>query len=479
MKLINVLEDVLYEENTRNGIPKRLLEFSAKHKIQPYVFEYLRNRDADIDSLLEKELRRIENKYQNQVEFAEQINQDLNHPLVVFKGFSNSFLQTQYILKRESADLDVLYKEPEQFRNILLNKKFSEFKYNPDPESGHEFSCLDNSLSGMKIDLHHHIPIMAYPDDIHTVETSGDTTQSPATRVAAIGYEDILLNSIQIFGNVLIPNIHLSVLILCSSMFRDYIGRMDRLPYFKLIDLQETLLLLDDPMFDFAEFNKLVIRYKAFDSVNFVGKVTFELLGFDSFEFVDKKLRSYPQIQIWNFNSWFIPPSLKESILNIDVISLFRQMGAEILLVKNNVSKTYKCNLLQLVIKSTDNSDLDVSLKITLKDDLILSVEIENVSGISEKDLINFNFGSIKKTYFGSSSRRILFGAKEHQQERIEYDKKTRTLTLTLHLNNEEMRRIKCNNDIPLNLYIEKYENVIEYDFLCPIIIRELTDSDS
>ncbi|WP_117161178.1 nucleotidyltransferase family protein [Paraliobacillus sp. X-1268] len=474
MRVTNTIVEEIFKDKLSQieNFEDELYGFSIKHKIQPYLNESFLSRNIDPPLGLKQELEVIVNEFDNQLNYARELSNKLEYPLIVFKGFTNYFLGEGDIFKRESGDLDLLYKDPKHLRKHLINESFYEFEYS----SGHEYSCLEKLDISITIDLHKHIPIMAYPKDIHSVSRNGETTIDPVSKVAELNYEDVLAYCHHLSGNVYIPSVNLSLLILCTSMFRDYISRMDSLPHFKLIDLVETVKLLNSTSYKPNEFIELVNKYNSHDSINFTGKVLKEITGLDPFHYINGKLTYYPQIQTWNFNSWFFPSSLKSAILNEDFISLYRQIGAETLFISKNQDYSFKNtaeeNVLKSLTKSTNNNELQVTFNVKWDRELRLEIEISNVTGISDNDIINLNFGALVKTYFGSVSRGMTIGINEDTKETMIYKKDSKSITLTLFINVAEINKIIVGNEIPLNLYIEKYENKVEYDFLCPLIIK-------
>ncbi|MEX2104440.1 MAG: hypothetical protein WD907_03800, partial [Bacilli bacterium] len=388
------------------------------------------------------------------------------------KGFSNHYIHPG-IEKRESTDIDFLYLEREVLRMELMEQGFHEFK----TETGHEFSGLKRDE--ICIDLHKYVPVFAYPVDIEQVQKSGDKTASNITLVASITYQDIMDNSVLLFKNVYIPDMTMSLLILCSSMFRDFLSRLNILPHFKLVDLLEAKQLLENSSFQMGRFVKLVEKFKAYDSVQFVGTVLKQLYGVSPFPDNLPKRSLYPQIKIWNFNSWHVPSAFWDCLMNDRYSELYAQIGAvplhlrqeEEILISNSPALTGL--MMNFYQESTDDSKLEISLGIkTVAEEFSLRLEVYHVSGIDDRDIISFNFGKLVKTYYGSVSRGMYFGITTMEEE-IEYSRDERKLTLAISLPHTQLTDLLEDGIVPLNVYVEKYESNIEYDCSFRLLIEQ------
>lgn len=445
-----------------------LLSCIKKHNLQPYFKKIM---DKEIPQL-EKQIQEITNHYNASISFLKELQQSLEQPVVVVKGFSNHHITNGRVLLRGASDIDLLSYDPIALRDALLAQGFDEKK----TETRHELSELQRN--NILIDLHKFVPVISYPADINNISRENKMTTGKGILFAGeISYSDLVQNSIKLFENVLIPDVNMSLIILCTSMFRDYITSGDEVPHFKLINLVEVYLLLQEPNFNATKFLELTKKYHANRSVEFVNTLLQEIY---QVSIVDTKtnLRWFPKVLSWGFNKWFIPNDLIKTVFDTSFENALSTLGAAPIQLKSD-------NILHLDVFGNldsashahyiarNNNQKQVILKVEWTNDLLVQVIINDVENIHEKDIINFNFENMYKkiTLFGCEDRQKSFGV-QNSYGSLVYNEKCKTLVAEFIIpNNELSDYLLENNKLGMNIFIEKHERENEMNCYIPMII--------
>lgn len=466
-KLLEIMTNSISILKDKGDISESLMKSITKHKLQPY---YKKFQDGELQQELEKQIKDITDHYNLSISFLMDLQESLSEPIVVVKGFSNYHITNGRILLRGTADIDLLAHNPYKLKDLLLSNDFIEVK----SETGHELSELQRG--DLFVDLHKFVPVVSYPQDINDISLKNKMcTEKGAALNGEISYFDVIENSIKITEKILVPNVNLSLVILCSSIFRDYITRVDQLPHFKLINLVEVYLLLQEEGFNIDEFQKLVIKFNAEHSVEFVNYLLKEVYQVSLLKSAPK-LNWYPQILLWNFNQWFIPNDLVSTVLNVSFENTLLNLGASPIQINNQeilAIDLLKDKRIVSHYAAKENERKPIFLELKWFDDLHLKIFIQNVKEIHENDIVNINFGVNDKkiTLFGSEERQKSFGARNNIGNII-YEEETKTLVTEITITSTELNSyLSATNKLGMNIFIEKHEDSNEINCVIPMII--------
>ncbi|RRJ63391.1 hypothetical protein EHV15_11005 [Paenibacillus oralis] len=465
-----------------NDPPAEIRRFVNTHKLHSFFYDKLQGRGELLNGInqdLANTLKEIDYTFQSRWSFLRDLSKELPFPLVVIKGFSNHLSSNGRIPLKKSMDIDLLYENPKYLKQCLLKNNFVEFK----GETEHEEADLYRG--NLYIDLHKLVPVITYPDDIDQVKHNNDLTQNGFRFMKKLDYQAVVKNSIFVDDNILAPNVTLSVLIACANIFRDYITRIDKLPVFKLVELLEVRMLLDLPEYDESLLKELIEAFDAHHSMDFAGYALELLYNVNPFRrLLSHSMNRFPQVLFWNFHSWFFPDDLKHTLLNDKFSYVIAQLAdndfdlrinKRIAATNDSADLSSRLSALQDIQKSTNHKRLSYTLVATLiMEGLELKLMIHHVSALSAKDIISFEFGCDRKTFFGCTEREIDIGTSTQMdtEEDIRLNEEEGSLEVRLYLPNSQLALIQEDGKLPLNLYIEKYEHRIEYNCLCPVLIR-------
>lgn len=469
LRLLHELIQSVHKNDNAVTDFEQLLPAIQKHKLQPYFRKLI---DKEIPQL-ENQIQSIIDYYNISIGFLEELQQYSKQPLIIIKGLANYHLTNGRILLRGTSDIDLVSSNPHALKEELLSQGFHETK----AETGHELSELKKE--NILIDLHKFVPVVSYPTDINGI--SPDTIMTTTEGMSFSGeitYDDLVLNSIQLFKHVLIPNVNMSLIILCSSMFRDYITRVDVIPHFKLVDLVEVYLLLQEPTFHAETFLRLSSKFHASHAVEFVNTLLQKVyqIGIPD---VNTTVKHFPQILFWNLHSWVIPNSMTSIIFDSKFESALINLGAQPLVLPNN--RTLYLDLQKDIepltpvhfLSKNGNHIPSVHVSITWNDKMHIRAELRDVEQIHDKDIINFNFGTAKITVLGNIKNIEKFGGTS-KQVNLNYHTTSRTLSTEFFLAPDELGHYLLEDSkLGLNLYIEKHEQGNEVNCIIPLIVMK------
>ncbi|MBP1904874.1 hypothetical protein J2Z32_001498 [Paenibacillus turicensis] len=471
--LLEKLIDKVHVDNENENdeiIQDLTLKHVMKNKLESYYKKFL-NSTKEIPEINEQ-LQAITNQYKQFRSFLMELEKNIEEPVIVIKGFSNYHITNGRILLRGTSDIDILARNPYEFKELLVAQGFMEIK----TETTHELSELQKE--GILIDLHKFVPVVSYPEDINDISVKNNmSTTSGSILKGKITYCDLLENTVKLSEKILVPNVNIALIILCVSIFRDYITSVDKLPHFKLINLVEVYLLLQEDNFHADDFLQISQKFHAEHCVEFVNILLKEIYQV-SLPSTSHTLNRFPQILMWNFNQWIVPKKLFNSVFNISFESALLELGAKELKLKSNNNLSIDCiSDINVYYASRDNQKKPINMNLNWDNKLYVHLSIENVEGIHKNDIININFSEDenKMTFFGSKERQKSFGSTINRG-RIIYNENKKSLNVEFTLSENELRAhyLIEENKVGMNIYIEKHENKNEINCIIPIIIQKI-----
>ncbi|WP_342552227.1 nucleotidyltransferase family protein [Paenibacillus sp. FSL R7-0652] len=468
--LKRIMRSVVHKETMApdsNEHFKAMLSTISRHKLEPYVKEVQCNDIPEI----EHRLTRVKEQYQHHITFLKKLRNSLDKPIVVVKGFSNYHAAEGRVLLRETSDLDILTYDPVKLRDDLLTAGFVEKK----TETDHELSELEKD--GILVDIHKFVPVASYPAGIEEISVDNHWTTAEGMFFSGeIIYSDIAAHSIEIMDKVLVPNVNMSLLISCASMFRDYITSLEDVPHFKLINLLEIYLLMQEPTFDRAAFMQLVRKYQAEQSIEFTNKLLLEVYD-EQLVHLEENLKRFPQILFWS-EKWIVPQHLLQSVCNTHFENVLEMLGAE-------QKQLDELHPLKITAASrnpkypTFNDDFDkqITVEVEWTDCLHISLEMTPFDQLHDHDIFRFNFGSSRNKIFlfGSEERGArLFG--ETFNDYAKFVSVEEKLKIDILIPSEDMDTYLLDQHrVGVNIYVEKHEHNKQFSMYIPLLLSKIS----
>lgn len=255
-------------------------------------------------------------------------------PLILAKGAAIHALTGENRHIRFARDLDLFFHDPERLKRVMEHLGYSGEKL----EAGHEYAILQRE--DIVVEIHRYFPVHSYPSAIEAIDLN--PASSPLLwfqnlglyTTAEVGYWDLAHECIhgktKETKGMVVPNPCLSVLLLCSHIFKNYVE-----PAFWRVHLSEAANVFDlvhHPDFEKTRFVELVERFHAVDAVGFVGILIESYLGRNPFSmllstFPLNHRPAYPQLLTMT-GGWAALRSVDECLSPRDSTALMYRLGA-------------------------------------------------------------------------------------------------------------------------------------------------------
>lgn len=420
----------------------RVLSVLKRHRLLGNFAREIKNSrpewcsDVLFKKVIEEETAILE-KHDEQFNFIKSFSKTLSGPIILIKGFSAHFLSNKKLPVRPSNDLDLLSQNPGSLIQQLKNINFTPSK---DDFSDHEISELGNGQ--VVLDIHKHVPIFSYPIDIWDLEKNkvNSQTKSSFSLTGKLTYDDLVLDCIEISENLFIPNIELAVLISCVNIFRDYVCTFDYTPPIKLMEIFEINTLVNHDSFNLNKLLELSIKYKAVHSLEFINEIMSNLFKSNPLVNlpIDKK-PGFPQLLLWNFNTWFISSNLNELTAINSLDSIVDKLKPTLIsasndynkynLYSNSVEKYGERNTIPInaIEMSSLGRNLSILLKVNWENSLLIQLTLIGKK-LFPDDMFYVAFGNYKEVVFG---RDLLGGTNTTNNVSFDADNVTFSFELT------------------------------------------------
>jgi len=198
--------------------------------------------------------------HEQKVEFLKQLNGRLKdgQEAIPVKGIPSVFWASDPYSVRRSVDLDLVCPDERSLKETLLQQGFMQ----TNTVAAHEYASLHQD--GLIVEIHKWFPINRSP----RIEKIGEYAQIHHTASGRnIGYNDIREYSCLHETGMLIPDCHISVLLIAANLYKDFLSARYPLQYYNLAEILELIRL---PVFDKTKFAKLAERYNAYDILEFI-----------------------------------------------------------------------------------------------------------------------------------------------------------------------------------------------------------------
>ncbi|WP_199614029.1 nucleotidyltransferase family protein [Paenibacillus alkalitolerans] len=321
---------------------EKLLDLIDFHRLDTRLLFRLKDEcppwlNSRILSHLEKQyeiaVRDLELKISFMEQYIEAYKSD-KKPIAV-KGFTNYLLTGEHKFVRRRGDLDLFCHDPEFNRSVLESLGYISLVV---PSAEYELGNYRpaNDKNGIHLDFHKYFPVYQYPKDIMNcydplIHKLPVRQEERIPKQKKIMYEDLLEYSVPSIKNIDVIKPSMSVLVSSAHLFKTYL-KVKRLPV-KLSELSDIGDLTCNGIFDEKEFHDLVVKFDAFDSVEFVCYLYNNL-----YHYIPEKLQKYcmnkeykikkqlPSARIWGYfdaaEDLIVPKNLYEGKVKDQVLKL-------------------------------------------------------------------------------------------------------------------------------------------------------------
>lgn len=275
---------------------EKLSAFLKEHKLTNRFFLQMNkiNEFSKYVIKFQNEWLKSKEKYERQLGAFRHINNKLNKekPLILIKGFSAFAITGELELLKSSSDLDVFYFDENKLEIRLKEMNYVEFGL----PSEHEYLNLVKKEGNFFIifDVHKYYPVYNYPEglekkDLELNRNSRDWKQYFSSCEAEIKvkkkifYEDILKYSKKGITaetkEFFFPTVEMTIILLCCSMFKDFLYEPYKFPNIKLVDLATIRGLSMHKSYNHEKLINLIEEFEAFDAVSFINILLKEQYG--------------------------------------------------------------------------------------------------------------------------------------------------------------------------------------------------------
>lgn len=260
-----------------------------------------------------------------------------NLPVFVVKGFSTYALTNNRRHVRRSSDIDLFCPDEERLFQTLLG-----LGYTGELVRGehHEYAGLQRGDTF--IEIHRYFPVFSFPDGINDVdlvpghhpgEWRQNLVEPPPYKIY---YRDLLEHTVMGYAagteTVRVLDVTMAALALCTHEIKAYTMPLFGRPMtIKLSMLADILDLTRHPEFDITEFERLVERFQAQDTVRLVGYLLETYFGATPFRYpvpkdVEDSYAPYPRT-LHNYGLWGLVSTPDEVIPPFDVQTIVDRLG--------------------------------------------------------------------------------------------------------------------------------------------------------
>lgn len=312
-------------------------------------------------------------RYIKELKLITQTLTDLNQTtkLIVIKGFTSYYLTEDINTLRLTEDIDLLYDDLPFLKEVLLDLGYKEEKKETEVE--HEY--INMVKDDISLDIHNYFPVPQYTDDMKAIVKK---SVEPwflfgwEDKISKIDYENLKKDCIEVENNILIPDVNMSILILCGNIFKNYFyPSFDSRTHISFSELMriKKLTLADDfnPTITFKKAEK----YGVTNSLYFIITIFENLFRMNPL-MVKSPLEKYPKRLLWN--ATFCLPNIDEKLLFCDLDNDVHQLSNNNPL-KVELDKEYT----DLSEYNTHNQPLLKELKISeLDNDICIKLHLSN-----------------------------------------------------------------------------------------------------
>lgn len=239
---------------------------------------------------------------------------------IVIKGSSVFGLTGNPNHIRRSADIDLIYSDPEVLEAVLTDIGFTrDANYWSD---SHEYCHM--TRDHIIIDIHKYMPIIDYSAEInkkaeHAIARDSRIFFESSTNLVR---EELLYSHIvdsaqacEALGGMLVPDIHNQILIISAHIFKNFVHSAFRIPSeVKLAELLDIVDLMYHPLFHGEYMKTIAIQNQRLTCISFAGFLLKALFDDDRLNcIVGASERLYPKKLFWG-GTMYVPQQIREYI---------------------------------------------------------------------------------------------------------------------------------------------------------------------
>ncbi|WP_339272224.1 nucleotidyltransferase family protein [Paenibacillus sp. FSL W8-0426] len=293
----------------------------------------------------------IKNTFQRHLGVMQEIFREFDkrglhdYPILI-KGFSVFGLTRNNINLRRSADIDLIYSDPQMLEYILIELNFQKDEF----PSEHEYCRMIREDAA--IEIHKYVSIIDYSEDINQKKIKAYENnrkiffEYPTLKKNQIYYDD-LIQGAQLcdhLGGVIVPDIHYQIFILCTHVFRNFVNSQFLFASHIIIaELFDIVDLLNHESFHLKQFNKIIEEKEGLTSVRFVGYLIDQMFGIKDvnriLEYGADSLTGEVFPKILQFSGAMYIPSKSEEYIYYGIEEFVNHLGTEPIILNQGGSE--------------------------------------------------------------------------------------------------------------------------------------------
>lgn len=393
------------------------------------------------------------NRYIKELKLVTQTLSNLNQTtkLIVIKGFTSYYLTGDINTLRITKDIDLLYNDLPFLKMVLFDLGYKEEKKETEVE--HEYvTMIKDDIS---LDIHNYFPVPQYTDKIKEI------VKNPVEpwflfgwedKISKIKYEDLKNDCIETENNLLIPDVNMSILIICGNIFKDYFyPNFNSRSHISISELIRVKKLTQADEFNPTIILKKAKKYGVINSLYFVITI-FQNLFKTNPLIIKSPLEKYPKRLLWN--GTFFLPNIDEKLLFCNLDNDIQQLSYNNPL-KIELDKKYT----ELGEYNTYNTPLLEVLKISEMDNNIcIKLQLSN-PGKNNDDVFRLILGyKLDILYIYSNNKLKLKDASIKNCARIKKLSHSYQIEICFPISS-----LNSNGPLPIILCVERWHTISQY----------------
>lgn len=280
-----------------------LYKFIKLHRLTSFIHERLTNNSTsqftlDFKNKIDEDFRWLVSDTNDKIRFIIELNKYYPHhtPLPI-KGVVPFLLTNDEKMIKYSGDLDILYDDPKALMKCC--EKLGGNILNESCSAHEDFKC---TFPNLYIEGHNSFPMIRLPSNLSEKHDKiSSITQFP------LKYDDLLKNSFMC-GDILLPSIEMSILVISAHIYKDFYWEPYALPRIRLFDLYTVNYLAKSSSFSQVKFMDILEKYGAKEIILFINECLKCYTVSSSFQWIENEKATRLYFKLMNaVNSLYIP----------------------------------------------------------------------------------------------------------------------------------------------------------------------------
>lgn len=249
----------------------QLLEFIKIHKLEILLYNKIKGTKCkafsdNFISLLQQEVILIKKRILRNVNILKKIyaERDKEFPAIPIKGVSAYLLLNDENHIKNSEDIDILAKNPQEFETYLSKCGYEKYKGSKDV---HELSSMISN--DIEFDIHKYFPSISLPNEIRRGKIE-------YLNVNQIDYSVLNRNKevIECQGEkIVVPDIEMTIVIAAAHIFKGYTWTPNKMPCFPFAEINEVYALAHHHKYNPQKLIALIQETNTKDALSFVSSI--------------------------------------------------------------------------------------------------------------------------------------------------------------------------------------------------------------